>query len=495
MDEACLQTDLSGADLSGLDCAGLDRPGANLSPAVGPPEVPTRLVGTDLSQSTLSGANLASVEAAGVNLTLAYLEGATALCAPDACPATFDSAILEFASLQQVDFSGSSFRFANLQDANLAWATLNGADLTGADLGFSWMPGVRMAGAALSSAQLEYVESGCVASPSSALGDESWCPDFSGADLQGADLTRVNITGALMTGTDLREAVLSLATLDDLDTPCTEPVEEGAGFACLQISSLLSPVATDMSDLRSRNADWAGVDLRNASARGASFNGTFFYKVRTIQPEAGEAFDQVYLSQLSEADLAGGNLGAADLTSVDLSRALLTDVIFTQALLFGAELAGADVTGALFDQADLGGVHMDSATELLGADFSSATLRGADLRSVDFKNAEFAIGAVIEEDVCVLAPGGVAVDLVGAQLSEADFSAAPHFFQGCITVDATTTYSELTRFPEGFNLESEMTIQVPEPLQMVLQGAALAGLGFLRWGQKRMTRPRREDGA
>ena len=322
-------------------------------------------------------------------------------------------------------------------------------------------------------------------------GDTDGCPDFSGADLTGASLTRAEIIGALMTETNLSNADLSSAKLSELSTPCTEPEEEGADFACLRVSALTA-VATNMTGLQSPDADWAGVDLRGVRAKGANFKGTFFYKVRTIQPEEGAAFDQVYVAQLSGADFEGANFVAAELTSVDLSGATLVAVDFTDALLPDAVLDEADLSGALFARADLDGVRMNNGTTLEDVDFSSATLREADFRSVDFDDAEFAAGAVIEDELCVLPTGGTAADLVGAQLSDANFSGAPHFFQGCILVDATTTYSEDTVFPVGFDLQSEMTIQVPEPLLLGLQGTALASLSFLRWGQKRRTRRRRE---
>ncbi len=62
IDEACEESDLKGADLSGLDCAGLVRPGANLSPAEGPPEVPTNIQGTDFKEATLTDSDMTEVQ-------------------------------------------------------------------------------------------------------------------------------------------------------------------------------------------------------------------------------------------------------------------------------------------------------------------------------------------------------------------------------------------------------------------------------------------------
>ena len=466
IDPACEQPDLRGVDLTDLDCAGLNRPGADLSPAEGSPEVPTRIEGTvftqailslsdmtgvqggcttgsctlfdeavldasvwegaslgsvsfrgatltdadfsgadltgaDLTESQLEGADLSTATLSGVratglaqcpaqlpaewsclasslvgpgadlsgvdlsganlrgldlggaafsgaNLNLAYLDGATAVCEPDACPANFDGADMQFVSLYEVDLASSSFVGADLQDANLARATLTGAQLSGATLSFSWLPGIRLAEADLSLARLDYVEGTCTSAPQGAENQDDWCPDFSSADLTGADLTRASIVGALMTETDLSEADLSGANLDELSTPCSEPVEEGGAFACLQVSPV-GAGPTNMLDLQSREADWAGVDLRDVSAKGADFSATFFYKVRTIQPEEGAAFDQIYRAELSGADFEGASFRTAELTSVDLSGAILSGVDFGSALMPGATLSDSDLRGAQLD--------------------------------------------------------------------------------------------------------------------------------------------------
>ena len=236
-----------------------------------------------------------------------------------------------------------------------------------------------------------------------------------------------------------------------------------------------------------QEADFSKVDARQATFAKAGFQGASF---------AGASLTE---SPLVGADLSGTNFEGATLNDCALMGANLTGTRFGKHLV-GCMLNEAFVVPSGVDEfseddavdypLDLSGCDFRDAN-LERSAFSKAILREADLRSVDFQNADFAQGAVIEDGACVLPTGGLEVDLVGAQLSDANFSASPHFFQGCISVDATTTYSAETRFPDGFDLQGEMTIQVPEPLWVGLQGAALAALAFLKAGQQRKTsRPR-----
>ena len=122
--------DFTNADLAGADLAESDLFDAKLSTAFMtgvhatdlvqcPAELPADwscifwnlvgpgadLSGVDLSEADLSGQNFMGVDLGdtvfeGANFTLAYLDGATAICAPEACPANFNEARMEFASLQ-----------------------------------------------------------------------------------------------------------------------------------------------------------------------------------------------------------------------------------------------------------------------------------------------------------------------------------------------------------------------------------------------------------
>jgi uncharacterized protein YjbI with pentapeptide repeats len=134
----------------------------------------------------------------------------------------------------------------------------------------------------------------------------------------------------------------------------------------------------------------------------------FLFESRLISNET--KIIQLFEIDLSEADLAGFNLGdihltKADLTDADLGKTILIKAdlsrsIFrgadpTEAVILGADLTRTDLTGAVLVGANLSGADLTDA-DLTDADLTGADLTGADLTRTVFDGTNL-IDAVLAD--------------------------------------------------------------------------------------------------
>jgi uncharacterized protein YjbI with pentapeptide repeats len=126
------------------------------------------------------------------------------------------------------------------------------------------------------------------------------------------------------------------------------------------------------------------VDLSEANLRGANFYRTMLSGANLRGADLRNAF-------FSEANLKG-----ADLSEATLIRAHLSETDLSHVGLSGANLHGADLSEANLKKANLSKANLNIAnlsyttlvdTDLSGAMINGATLFGADLRGADLNNA------------------------------------------------------------------------------------------------------------
>jgi uncharacterized protein YjbI with pentapeptide repeats len=243
-------------------------------------------------------------------------------------------AILDFASLPRVDFTGSDLQGARLNTAQLQGASLDGAQLQGASL-----DGAQLQGASLDGVQLQGAS-------------------LFGARLQGASLGSARLQGALLNTAQLQGARLDLAQL------------QGARLNTAQLQG----ASLDLAQLQ--GASLAGAHLQGASLYGAGLQGASL----DLAHLQGASFDS---AQLQGVLLRGAQLQGASLDGAQLQGASLDGVQLQGASLYGAGLQGASLDlahlqGASFDSAQLQGVLLRGA-QLQGASLDSAQLQGASL--------------------------------------------------------------------------------------------------------------------
>ncbi len=421
-DFAAVQPDLSGADFSA----------GTLS---------TASVPADLSNFDLRGADLRLTEMDSIDLTGARLDGAN-LASAHIANATLGGANLSDAIVYEVDFAGLDLRGVTLDGVDLCEFDVDDGSLVGVCANFV---GAILAGDAMTpGVSMRGVRFGVLADPADTDAPFDW--QLKGADLAYADFALASfslIDGGLdLTGTDFEGAVLEFADLRDTAI-------DGVDFSG---ASLRGAVLTGALLPASCTSVFDGVSLRDAIWREANLAGASCFDFTAIDSDLrGVDFTDAVLGSLASTQLIRG---------FDLSYAILD----------GADMTGIDFTGTNFDVAELTG----------------AVLAGADLNSATFVDAEFSengqtlpVSTGSTELQCIPRFGTPPVDLTGADLSKADFSASRHFYPGCIAFDQTTLYSADTLFPPGFPDPPDMTL-VPEPGLAVMQASVLATLLWLR---------------
>jgi hypothetical protein len=105
-------------------------------------------------------------------------------------------------------------------------------------------------------------------------------------------------------------------------------------------------------------------------------------------------------AQLDGGNLTGARLDGANLTDAVLNEATLTGAQLNDANLTGARLGGANLTGASLDSATLIGAWLDGAN-LTGARLVGATLTGAQLREATLAGARLRPGALSPNQLAV----------------------------------------------------------------------------------------------
>lgn len=418
-------------------------------------------VGANLTSLVLSNKNLDDVDFTSAILTGANLSGAAALRA-------------DFASANLGD---AVFATADLTDANFDSAILTGADLS------EISSAVR--------ARFDSTDLRCpVAGP---------CIRFPVTDLSGTSFVGANLTSIVLAGRNLTDADFTSAILTGADLQGALAID--ADFSSATLANVLFGAA-NLTRADFETANLAGADFSLVTAlAGARFDSVDLsctvpgtcdrFPVANLVGASfvGANLSSLILSDLdlSAADFSGAVLNATDLSGATLDGANFTSAFVTSTVLSGASLIGADFTTSNSGSAVLTGANLTGAVltggSFASANFTSSDLLGADLSQASFFGATFSEAGVTVIDAgngfCTLGAGETVVDLRGASLVGTNLGSAVNFQEGCILVDAATTYDDATTvFPAGFTLAGQMT-DVPEPAVGLAQIVAIGMIGLL----------------
>jgi len=187
---------------------------------------------------------------------------------------------------------------------------------------------------------------------------------LNGLDLSGLDLSRVNFRAARLVKTKLKGAKLDHAILDQawlLEADLT-----GASLIDARL------FAAQMQRLRADGADFSlariASGLSFASLRGAKF------VEADLSADMKNQSMGLMRAVLSSAIAEDADFTSADLRSADLRFLHAKGARFAGAILKGADAAGADFIGANWQDAEVAGLDLDSASIDLSA---KAALREA----------------------------------------------------------------------------------------------------------------------
>jgi uncharacterized protein YjbI with pentapeptide repeats len=341
---------------------------------------------------------------------------------------------LRFASLSEMDLTGSSFKGSNLRHAkldaaDLSTANLTTSDLTDANLALSNVTNASFTDATVTRTNFyatigftrEQLYSTASYKDRDLTGVSFWFLDLSGWDFSGQNLTGASLAIATLTDANLTDAIVTGALLAN-----TTPL----GLTQAQLASTASYKARDLQ----------GIGLDNNDLTGWNFSG-----------------QNLRRATLGNATLANANLRGTDLTDTDLWLAVLADADLTDALVNGASLGFATQNGftpeqlystASYQAKDLQRIRL-TLNDLTGWDFSGQNLTGASLWQATLTNANLSranfTGADLEQATLTNA------NLTGANLKNALLAGAS---MDSAVVDSETTYNQWTVFPDGFNPEA-----------------------------------------
>jgi uncharacterized protein YjbI with pentapeptide repeats len=295
-------------------------------------------------------------------------------------------------------------------------ADLRDADLQGAEFGFA-----QLQNALFSGARLDYMD--C----RTARGHADFRnAEFRGTSLYGAWLTRADLSGALF----------------------NTPEEDDGSRRLHQITNLRN---ANLNDAVLVDTDFQGADLTDASLRRARLTNA---KLNTpVHRDTGRRIPpttRLTRARLDGAILTAATLQAADLSGAWLVGAQLTGANLAEADLSGAHLEGVNLAGVDLRAADLRGVWLPGAqltgANLADANLAAAHLRGANLTGLDLQTAD--LGEAWLPGARLAGTNLARANLTGAHLEGADLSGSR--LDGAVLDGAT--YSETTRWPDGFSV-------------------------------------------
>jgi uncharacterized protein YjbI with pentapeptide repeats len=145
------------------------------------------------------------------------------------------------------------------------------------------------------------------------------------------------------------------------------------------------PMRPDVSRGDVSEAQLAGAQLGRANLSGARLDGAVLSRAQLDWANLSRAqLERAVLSgaRLVEADLSGARLVGADLSGARLARADLSGAELREAVLSGARLVMANLSGARLVKAVLSGAR------LVGANLSDAQLGGANLSETDLSQLQ-----------------------------------------------------------------------------------------------------------
>jgi uncharacterized protein YjbI with pentapeptide repeats len=271
--------DLSGANLSCADFDDGDLRGTILRSAIA--------LETRFGRAMLQDASLIEIEATGADFDSATLRGA------DVSSAKLDRAIFSGADLRGANFTRATlheatltdavFRDADLTRAILVRAKIDGADFSSANLSGSWLNRLDLhkgnfAGARFASAHLQE----CVMEGMELPGADFFDADLRGALLTGSRMADANFYGARLAGAGLADIAWERADLRYADlTKCTFHLGSsrsglvGSPIACEGSRTGFYGDDFDDQTFREpeeiRKANLCGADLRDAKIEGTDF--------------------------------------------------------------------------------------------------------------------------------------------------------------------------------------------------------------------------------
>jgi len=227
--------------------------------------------------------------------------------------------------------------------------------------------------------------------------------------LTGVDLSHVVLDKSDLTETNLTDAHLIGASMNDIDG--TKLVLDGAIALGLRLR-----------DAWMEDADLTGADLSRADLSGAVLHRSKGEGVRLLNAKLRGT--QAHQASWPLADFSEANLKEAELQGADLSRSRWTEASATSAVMSGADLSGADAAGVKLSGAKLDGANLRAA-RMPGAQLAGADLSGADLRDADLTGANLVEAVLTGADLrgTVLADATLdGATLDGAQLDGADLA-------------------------------------------------------------------------
>jgi uncharacterized protein YjbI with pentapeptide repeats len=303
-------------------------------------------------------------------------------------------------------------------------ADLRDADLQGAEFGFA-----QLQQALFSGAHLDYMD--C----RTARGHADFRnAEFRGTSLYGAWLTRADLSGALF----------------------NTPEEDDGSRRLHQITNLRNANLNDavLVDTDFQGADLTGASLRHARLTKAKLNTPVHRETgRRIPPTT-----RLTRARLDGAILAAATLQAADLRGAWLVGAQLKGASFAEADLSGAHLEGVNLAGVDLRAADLSDAWLPGAqltgANLAKANLAAAHLRGANLTGLDLQAADLREAWL--PDARLAGTNLAKADLTGAHLEGTDLSGSR--LDGAVLDGAT--YSETTRWPDGFSVPPNGLVDV-----------------------------------
>lgn len=186
--------------------------------------------------------------------------------------------------------------------------------------------------------------------------------DLSNCDLSYADLYNTNLSGANLSKSDLVGVYASRAKLDHADLE-SSLLDDGVFNNASLVGANLSNVDANMTFFE--NADLSKANLNRSTLKSASFQNANMSGAN-ISEAKGDFFTDFFGTNLSDADLSGGQF----------ARSRFSDANLTNANLFNADLRQANLRNAIFRNADLN-----------EANLTDAVLDGAILRDANLKDA------------------------------------------------------------------------------------------------------------
>lgn len=289
--------------------------------------------------------------------------------------ATFKETVFDNAKITKIDMERADLRGCSMTDAIFSGTKLKGAKLQGADLRRAEFIRCTLHGAEIdedtnfgdrnsSKWFIIWQLVNEVAPPdlqirnvSEDLSDADMSGvvldghDFSGCFMQGTNLNDAKLVGAILENTDLSSLTFSLQRNEDDDLVLQADDSEGFGLEGLEERSTNLDGA-DLSEASLGGADFSGTSMKHVKLHGSKIDDEtkFEPKWKLVWQIVNNQLDgsEIAYKDLSNANLANASLNGTDCTQTNFNGADLYSVSFRDAELFGARFIGAVLDGVDF---------------------------------------------------------------------------------------------------------------------------------------------------